>query len=342
VYFIGQKATLLCRANMIQLKFFFFVFAILTFLSLVPFSSSQARPGFEEWLSGFKVHAAQSGISQKTIQEGLSGLTPNSRIIELDQNQPNKKWTFAEYQNRVVDAARIQKGRKLYQQYRNELAAVEAKYGVPGEVIVALWGVESNFGQNMGGFDVLRSLATLAWEGRREKLFTEELIAALKIIDQGHTTPQAMKGSWAGAMGQSQFMPTSFLRFAQDGNGDGRRDIWGTKEDVFASAANYLKQSGWEAGYRWGRRVSVPKGLSSSYVDLKVEHSLSYWQSKGVRTASGHNLPQDDHVKASLVAPDGLDGPVFLVYNNYKVIMKWNRSTYFATTVGLLADVIAQ
>lgn len=305
-------------------------------------SSAFAKPTFEQWLSDFKVRAAQAGISSNTIQTGLSGLTPNDRVVELDRNQPTKKWTFAEYQTKIVNAQRIQKARRLFQQYRSELAAVERKYGVPGEFVVALWGIESNFGQNTGGFDVLRSLATLAWDGRREKLFTDELIAALKIIDQGHVTADNMKGSWAGAMGQSQFMPTSFMRFAQDGDGDGKRDIWGTEADVFASAANYLKENGWRAGYRWGRRVTVPKGMSKSFVDTKKEYSLSYWSSKGVRNADGTALPGDSTVSASLVAPDGLDGPTFLVYNNYKVIMRWNRSTYFATSVCLLADVIAQ
>lgn len=303
---------------------------------------AQAKPSFEQWLAGFKRNAAAEGVSTRTLQNALSDLTPNQRVIELDRNQPDKKWTFAAYQEMVVNPARIKKGRKLYQEHYSLLKRVEQTYGVPAQFIVALWGIESNFGENTGGFDVIRSLATLAWDGRREELFTTELMLALKIIDQGHITRAKMIGSWAGAMGQCQFMPSSFLKFAQDENGDGRRDIWGTKADVFASAANYLAKSGWKSDEIWGRRVMLPRGFDKALISLDVKKPLAEWQRLGLKLPGGAAIPVVEGMSASVVAPDGLDGAAFLVYDNYRIIMTWNRSTYFATSVGLLANAIAQ
>lgn len=305
-------------------------------------NTASAKQSFDAWLDGFKARAAKEGVSQSTLTIALANLSPSDRVIELDRNQPSSKWTFAKYREKIVHPDRIRKGRDMYKKHYNALKKTEAEYGVPAEIIVALWGIESNFGETQGGFDVINSLATLAWDGRREKLFTDELIAALKIIDQGHITRKNMKGSWAGAMGQSQFMPTSFMRLARDGNGDGKKDIWGTEADVFASAANYLSRSGWQPGYRWGREVVIPKNFSENLEGTKVKKPLSFWQKLGVRLPGGGNLPQAAGVQASLIAPDGLGGPTFLVYDNFRVIMKWNRSTYFATSVGLIADQIAQ
>lgn len=316
-------------------------YILLICLLLFPLKAD-AKQSFDSWLKGFKAKAAKQGISESTIVTALSNLSPNDRVIELDGNQPSSKWTFAKYREKIVHPVRIKKGRELYKKHYKALKATEAKYGVPAEVIVALWGIESNYGANTGGFDVINSLATLAWDGRREKLFTSELIQALKIIDAGHVTRENMKGSWAGALGQCQFMPSSFNRLAKDGNGDGKKDIWRTEADVFASAANYLNKNGWKDGYRWGREVKVPKNFSKNLEGLKVKKSLSFWQKKGVRLPGGGNLPQASGVTASLVAPDGLGGPAFLVYDNFRVIMKWNRSTYFATSVGLIADQISR
>ncbi len=311
-------------------------------MALVMAMPASAKPSFDTWLKNFKEKAAKQGISQSTLTIALANLSPNEKVIDLDRNQPSSKWTFAKYKEKIVHPDRIRRGRELYRKHYKTLKATEAKYGVPAEVIVALWGIESNFGSNTGGFDVIRSLATLAWDGRREKLFTQELIDALKIIDHGHVTKANMKGSWAGALGQCQFMPSSFNRLAQDGNGDGKKDIWGTEADVFASAANYLSRSGWKPGYRWGREVVIPKNFSKNMEGLKIKKPLSEWQKIGVRLPGGANLPQASGMTASLVAPDGLGGPTYLVYDNYRAIMKWNRSTYFATSVGLIADQIAQ
>lgn len=311
---------------------------VITGFSFPAFATTQS---FDVWLQNMRGKAAAEGISQNVINANLYNITPSETAIRLDKKQPEKKKTFAEYKKLVVNENRIQKGRQLIRQHYSDLQAVENQYGVPKEFIVALWGIETNFGSNTGGFSVITALATLAWEGRREEFFTKELINALKIIDAGHIQGSNMKGSWAGAMGQNQFMPSSFNAYAVDGNGDGKRDIWGTKKDVFASTANYLKKNGWKSGQKWGRRVILPSGFPENMITPKIQKPLSYWASIGVKKLDGGALPQED-MMASIVAPDGLGGEAYIVYNNYQTIMDWNRSTYFATSVGLLADRLAQ
>ncbi len=317
---------------------FIFVFAIFTSASFNAFAQSQ---DFKTWLLNFKSEARAQGISQKTIDEALTNLEPIQRVIDLDKKQPEKKLTFAQYKKNVVNQQRINQGRALIKQHEKELLYVEQKYGVPKEFVVALWGVETNFGGNTGGFKIVPALATLAWEGRRADFFKKELLSALKIIDEGHISASAMKGSWAGAMGQNQFMPSSFFAYAVDENGDGHKDIWNTHLDVFASTANYLKQSGWRYGERWGRRVTIPQSFPIDMATPKIQKSLAYWSSIGVRDISGGVLPTGD-MMASIVAPDGVGGEAYIVYNNYQTIMKWNRSTYFATSVGLIADALSR
>ena len=299
------------------------------------------RQDFNLWLQEMRADAARQGISQNTINAALYNITPSNRIIELDRKQPEGTRTFASYKKAVVNENRVKKGRRLLQQHHRDLQAAEDKFGVPKQFIVALWGIETNFGSNTGGFKVVPALATLAWEGRRAEFFRKELINALKIIDAGHISETNMKGSWAGAMGQNQFMPSSFNSYAYDGNQDGKRDIWGTKRDVFFSTANYLKKNGWNTGERWGRRVNLPAGFSKDMITPKIKKPISYWASKGVRQYGGAALPQLAGMMASIVAPDGPKGEAYIVYNNYQSIMHWNRSTYFATSVGLLADRIA-
>ena len=315
---------------------------LFSFLFVTGNTSHAATQDFKTWLTETRADAPRQGISQATINEALHyNIVPSKRIIELDRKQPEGTKTFAQYRTSVVNQNRINKGRKLLKQHYNELDYAEKKYGVPKQFIVALWGIETNFGGYTGGFKVVDALATLAWEGRRASFFRKELINALKIIDAGHISASNMKGSWAGAMGQNQFMPSSFNNYAVDANGDGRRDIWGTKKDVFASTANYLKKEGWRTGERWGRRVTLPSGFDPKLNDRKLKKPLSYWSSIGVRSYGGGALPQED-MMASIVAPDGVTGQAYIVYNNYQTIMHWNRSTYFATSVGLLADSIAQ
>lgn len=318
----------------------FFTLSFLACMSLSQPASANSQP-FAEWLAEFRAEARAEGISETTLSRALSNVQPIARVIELDRKQPEGRMTFAEYRKKVINQQRIDTGRELYQAYGNELRRIGAQYGVPPQYIVALWGLETSYGNNTGSFKVVNALATLAYDGRRSSFFRKELINALKIIDSGHISAENMKGSWAGAMGQNQFMPSSFHAYAVDGNGDGKRDIWNTIPDVFASTANYLSTSGWREDERWGRAVSVPSGFSKSYFGLETQKSMQEWNALGVRDINGQALPAAN-MHASLVAPDGIGGPVYMVYDNFRVIMKWNKSTYFATTVGLLADAIAR
>lgn len=298
------------------------------------------KQSFEGWLQDLRTEALRQGISQATLNTALYGIKPVPRIIELDRKQPEGKLTFAQYYKNVVNQARIDQGRRLYRQHYALLDQVSRLYGVQPQYIVALWGIETNFGQNTGGFGVVQALATLAYDGRRSEFFRKELLNALEIQDAGHITNANMKGSWAGAMGQNQFMPSSFHAYAVDANGDGRRDIWESLPDVFASTANYLSKSGWRGDERWGRRVKLPSGFPANLEGRTIKKTIAEWQNLGVTLPNGSPLPMGD-MPASIVAPDGVSGQAFMVYPNYHVIMKWNKSTYFATSVGLLADAIA-
>lgn len=318
-----------------------FLCAAILSLSLLP-AHAHADEKFDKWVKNFKKDAISKGISKGIVEQAMVGVAPIPRIIELDRKQPEGTMTFAQYKKRVISDARVAQGRRLYKQHRDLLDKTAKKYGVPPQYIVALWGIETSYGNNTGGFKVVTALSTLAYDGRRSSFFRKELINALKILDEGHIAPKNMKGSWAGAMGQNQFMPSSFHAFAVDGNNDGRRDIWTSLPDVFASTANYLSKSGWAEDERWGRRVSVPKGFTKGMVGLKVKHDLQTWKRMGVTLLGGQGIPVVEGMRASVVAPDGLNGPTYLVYDNYRVIMKWNKSTYFATSVGMLADLIAQ
>ncbi len=289
------------------------------------------------WLEALRADALKRGIGTDTLDDALRHIKPIPRVIELDRRQPEGRMTFAEYVKLVVPPSRVQRGRHLLETHKTLLTDVSAKYGVPASVIVALWGVESDYGHRTGGFPVIGALATLAYDGRRGAYFRRELLNALQILSEGHISPAKMTGSWAGAMGQSQFMPSSFLSRAVDHDGDGRRDIWTTHADVFASAANYLKRAGWRKGQLWGRRVTLPPDFDPGLIDLKVTKPLATWQALGVRNARGQALPKVSFV-ASIVAPDGPGGPAYLVYHNFRVLLNWNRSTYFGTAVGLLSD----
>ncbi len=298
---------------------------------------------FQNWIQSLEKEALSKGVSKDIFRRAFKKVDePIERIIELDRKQPEGTITFEQYKKRVITEARIKQGRHLYNKHAKLLNKVARQYNVQPQYIVALWGIETSYGNNTGGFDVVSALATLAYDGRRSDFFRSELIGALKILEDGHITISKMKGSWAGAMGQNQFMPSSFHRFAIDGNDDGLRDIWTSLPDVFSSTANYLSQSGWKGDERWGRRVILPKGLDNNDVGLGVKHDLKTWKNKGVRLLGGGNIPVVEGMKASIVAPDGMGGLTYLVYDNYRVIMKWNKSTYFASCVGLLADQIVQ
>ena len=292
---------------------------------------------FATWLQELRAEAMTLGIRAQTLDTALTGLQPLPRVIELDRKQPEETLTYAQYLERMLPAARVQKGRRLLHEHRTLLQEIGGKYGVPPGVIVALWGMETDFGHITGNFPVLAALATLAYDGRRSTLFRHELLDALKIVDAGYARPEAMIGSWAGAMGQNQFMPSSFLQYAVDYNGDGRRDIWTTLADVFASTAHYLARSGWQERATWGHRVVLPASFAAPSTSDQMSQPRAAWQALGVRRADGGVLP-DGLEPALLVLPGGATGPAFLAYQNYQVLLKWNRSTYFALTVGQFAD----
>lgn len=306
----------------------------------------EGKVAFSRWLADFRAEALAKGISPATLDATLPGITLQPRVVELDHKQPEGTVTFATYVSRTLTPDRIQRGRALMKENKATLAAIQARYGVPARYIVALWGMESGFGRVMGNFRVLDSLATLAYDGRRAPMFRRELVAALRIVQEDRVDPAIMKGSWAGAMGQVQFMPTTFFKFAQDFDGCGRRDIWTRVPDVLASAANYLSTVGWRADQPWGREVRLPAaGIDSAaigaVIGLEHKRTLAEWRRAGLRRLDGGVLPDGDTL-ASLVMPDGPTGRAFLVQDNYRTIMDWNRSTYFATTVGLLADQLGE
>ncbi len=303
-------------------------------------STVLGESNFDKWVEKFKTDAIGIGISSPLLNQAFDGVSPISRVLELDRKQPESTMTFVDYRKRIVSAQRIQRGRQMMRQHRQLLQDIGQHYGVQPRFIVALWGIETFYGKNMGGYSIVEALATLAFDGRRSQYFRTELLAAFRILEDRHISLQAMKGSWAGAMGQCQFMPSSFLRLAVDHDGDGRKDIWTTPADVFASAANYLAQSGWQRKRIWGRQVRLPNEFKAKQASLNIKKPLHVWQAAGVRRADGRNLPVVP-IKGSIVLPDGAGGPAYLVYDNYRVIMKWNRSTYFATSVGLLADALA-
>ena len=311
--------------------------------SVSPSSARAADTDFATWLVELRKEAMGLGISAETLDAALGDITPHERVIELDRSQPEFNLTFDEYLAKFISDWRRQTGVKMMAEHSEILDKVSKKYGVQKRFLVTFWGLETSYGRYLGSFNVPRSLATLAHDGRRSAYFRKELLNALRIIEDGHIAAADMKGSWAGAMGQSQFMPSSFLNYAVDWNGDGRRDIWATKPDVFASAANYLKKAGWRDDITWGRKVRIPgdlvvKGMGATKLsESKTWMTLPEWQSAGVRDAGGGALPERP-LKARLVMPDGVGGPAYLVYSNYESILRWNRSNYYALAIGHLSD----
>lgn len=301
---------------------------------------AQAAPAedFATWLQGVRRAALAQGISRATLDRALAGLEPIPHILELDRRQPELTLTFAEYIARVVTPQRKAAARQRFDQNRPLLEAVGRRYGVQPRFIVALWGIETDFGQVTGRYPVIAALATLAYEGRRAAFFRGELMNALLIVERDHIDPATMLGSWAGAMGQSQFMPSSFLRFAVSYDGRGAPDIWHRTADVFASIANYLARSGWRDDETWGRQVLLPQGFDTALAGLALRRPLAAWARLGVRRLDGGPLPQRAGLAASVVLPDGTPQPALLVYDNFRTLLLWNRSDFFATAVGFLAD----
>ncbi|MEJ8853340.1 lytic murein transglycosylase [Variovorax robiniae] len=297
------------------------------------------RQAFARWLSEFRATARASGISEATLRSALDKAQYLPDIIPLDRAQPEFTRTPWAYLDNTVSPQRIATGQEKLRDIRREADAAAVRYGVPAPVIVAIWGMESNYGSNYGNTPTVDALATLAFDGRREEWARGELLAALKIIDKGDIDGAHMIGSWAGAMGQTQFMPSNFLAYAVDADGDGRRDIWGSMADVTASTANFLARAGWQAGKPWGTEVQVPTGFDYARADPTVRQSAAQWAAEGVRTMDGQPLP--DLADGSILLPAGARGPAFLVGANFRAILRYNNSTSYALAVGLLSQRLA-
>ena len=295
---------------------------------------------FDTWLAGLKQEAIRRGIRAETVETALAGVEPLPEVIQRDRSQREFTLTFTRYMRGAVTEGRVEKARELLEQNRALLEKVAAQYGVQPRFLVSFWGLESNFGQHTGGYSVVAALATLAHEGRRHDFFRAQLLDALQILDEGHISVAEMTGSWAGAMGQLQFIPSTFVNFAVDYDGDGHRDIWHSLPDIFASAANYLSQEGWKGDRTWGRQVRLPIKFDYSLASLGERKTLGEWAALGLRREDGGPLPQADGIEASLVLPAGQRGPAFLIYENFRTILVWNRSILYALSVGHLADRI--
>jgi membrane-bound lytic murein transglycosylase B len=302
--------------------------------------SAMDPDAFRACLDRMGERAVTEGVRRETVEAVLPQVAFSERVIELDRRQPEFTRTFAEYYGARVTASRVERGRALLAEHRDLLERVQAESGVPPHYLVAFWGLETNFGSYFGKMSVPDSLATLACDPRRSGFFTTQFVDALRIIDAGDIAAERMEGSWAGAMGHMQFMPSVFLAHAVDADGDGRRDLWGSLPDAMTSAGRFLASMGWQSGWRWGREVILPADFDHALAGRGNRRALSRWADLGVRDTAGAVLP-DLPVDAAILVPAGADGPAFVVYENFDVIMGWNRSEYYAIAVGRLADRIA-
>lgn len=319
---------------------FFFIFTVSAWSSLAFHTNDtlavKNAQSFEKFLANVRVKAIKKGISLITLERAFTGLTFDPKTIEYDRNQAEFTLNFWRYMNSRVSNNRLKKGRVKLQENQELLNHVYEKYGIPPSILVAFWGLETNYGRHVGKMNLVRSLATLSFDMRRRKFFTSELLILLKLIDQGKL-PLAVEGSWAGAMGNLQFMPSNVAAYAIDKDEDGELDLWHSKEDIFYTGSNFLKNIGWRKGERWGDEVKIPADFEFSLANLKIKKSAQEWQNLGVARADGgefSNLSQT----ASLLLPMGYQGPAFLVYRNFRTILRWNRSILYALSVGHLSD----
>lgn len=308
----------------------------------IPDEAPDRMPGFQAWIESFKAQARTQGISDRTLEAAFRNVRLNQRVIELNENQPEFNRAIWDYMDGAASRDRLARGRKLLRQYRKSLGRAEREYGVPASIVTAIWGLESNFGTNLGGFNVIEALATLGFEGRRAPFGREQLMAALKILEQGDITPERMTGSWAGAMGQTQFIPTVFLQYAKDGNGDGKRNLWDTRADVFASTANYLTEKGWQEGAPCFDEVALPDGFDFGVADISIEKPVREWADMSVKLVGGRPLSkrrgQDLDVPAALLLPAGHRGPAFIAYPNFKIVLAYNNAISYALAICHMSD----
>ena len=295
-----------------------------------------AANGFSAFLAEMAAQARAGGVSSRTVDQALAGLRPDPAVIEADGRQPEFTRAIWDYLDGAVSARRVERGLDRMGLYAGLLRILEERYGVPGSVLTAIWGLESDFGANFGGYSVVRSLATLGYSGRRTRFGREQLLAALTILDSGDISPERMVGSWAGAMGHTQFIPTTYLAYARDFDGDGRRDIWQSVPDALASTANYLTQSGWRPGEPWGMEAALPPGMNLDLIDRSNRQPAAFWSSLGVSTVTGAPLPASDGI--AIILPAGIQGPAFALYPNFRAILRYNNATAYALAVGHLSD----
>ena len=300
---------------------------------------SPAAADFNKFLNGLWPEARARGVSETTFREAFRGMTPDPKVMAQTRKQAEFVKPIWEYLSTAVSDNRVEKGRANYSAYRQVLNRIEERFGVEGQVVLAVWGMETNYGGYMGKNNAIRALATLAYNGYRGNFFRNELLNALVILEKGHTTADRMEGSWAGAMGHTQFMPSSFMKYAADYDGDGHADIWGKVPDALASTANYLHSFGWRPGETWGYEVDLPANFNYVMADEKTERSLAEWRKLGITRTRGREFPRPDD-RAVLVVPAGARGPAFLMLHNFKVIKRYNNATAYALGVGHLADRI--
>jgi membrane-bound lytic murein transglycosylase B len=309
---------------------------------IAAFSARADEPDFDDWLKGFRAEAAAAGIRDDVLDLAFDGVVMNQRVFDLNDNQPEFSRSVWDYVEGAVSAKRIADGRLRVAENKGLLDRVEAEFGVDQEIIASIWGLESSFGAVMGDHDVIGALATLGWKGRRTGYGREQLIAALKILQNGYADRAQLRGSWAGAMGQTQFIPTTYLVYAVDHGGDGQRNIWTDLDDVFASTANYLRASDYRHGAPWGFEVTLPGGFDYALADVDVTKAVIEWAAAGV-VGVNVNLAADldPNTRGRIFLPAGAKGPAFIVFENFEAILKYNRSTSYALAVGLLADHLA-
>ena len=311
--------------------------------ALVCASAAAREPDFADWLDGFRAEAAAAGVSPEIIALAFDGLEANERVFELNDSQPEHARAVWDYLDSALSDTRIANGRMRLAENRALLAEIEGSYGVAAEAIVAIWGLESSYGKLPGNYDAIEALATLAWQGRRTAYGRAQLIGALKILQNGYAERADLKGSWAGALGQTQFIPTTYLAYAVDHDGDGRRDIWNNLGDIFASTANYLAASKYRVGAPWGVEVFLPEGFDYALADADIRHALAEWAAMGVSAARGRLIGVlDPNLRGRIILPAGARGPAFLVFENFEAILKYNNSTAYALAVNLLAERIAR
>ncbi|MHA7814917.1 MAG: lytic murein transglycosylase [Pseudohaliea sp.] len=296
--------------------------------------------GFRDCVAGLGDRALAAGVDGELVARVLPSLSPLERVLALDRSQPEFVQTFPAYLEARVTDARVERGRELLERHGAFLETLLDRYGIPPRYLVAFWGLETNYGGYLGKVPTLDSLATLACDERRSEFFAGEFVNALQLVEREQLPLERLVGSWAGAVGHTQFMPSSYLRYAVDGDGDGRIDLWRSEHDALASGANFLHSLGWEPGLRWGRQVALPGGFAYEQAGLGKARSLRAWAAAGVTRADGESLPALE-LEAALLLPAGHRGPAFLVYDNFRVVMRWNASQSYALAVGLLADRLA-